>query len=161
MLIIGLVWPEPTSSAAGTRMLQLIDLFQTKNYEITFACAATKSDFSYPLQSKNVKEVEIQLNNESFNAFVKDLNPDYVMFDRYMVEEQYGWRVSMECPQAIKILDTEDLHFLRYARQEAVKKGVEFSNQLLYTDHAKREIASILRSDITLLISSEEKDLLI
>ncbi|QTV05837.1 glycosyltransferase [Faecalibacter bovis] len=161
MLIIGLVWPEPTSSAAGTRMLQLIDLFQSKNYEITFACAATKSDFSYPLQSKNVKEVEIQLNNESFNAFVKDLNPDYVMFDRYMVEEQYGWRVSIECPQAIKILDTEDLHFLRYARQEAVKKGVEFSNQLLYTDHAKREIASILRSDITLLISSEEKDLLI
>lgn len=161
MLIIGLVWPEPTSSAAGTRMLQLIDLFLSENYDITFACAASKSEFSFPLQSKNVKEVEIQLNDQSFNEFIKELNPEIVLFDRYMVEEQYGWRVSMECPNALKILDTEDLHFLRYARQEATKKGVEFSNQFLYSDHAKREIASILRADITLLISKEEKDLLI
>lgn len=161
MLIIGLVWPEPTSSAAGTRMLQLIDLFLTENYDITFACAASKSDYSFPLQTNNVKEVEIQLNDESFNVFVNELNPEVVMFDRYMVEEQYGWRVAMECPNALKILDTEDLHFLRYARQEAIKKGVEFSNQLLYSDHAKREIAAILRSDITLLISKDEKDLLI
>jgi len=161
MLIIGLVWPEPTSSAAGTRMLQLIDLFINRGYEVTFACAASKSEFSFPLQEKGVKELDIKLNDESFNAFVRELNPTIVIFDRYMVEEQYGWRVSQECPNALKILDTEDLHFLRYARQEAIKKGIEFSNSLLYSEYAKREIASILRCDITLLISLEEKDLLI
>ena len=161
MLIIGLVWPEPTSSAAGTRMLQLIDLFLSESYDVTFACAASKSDFSYPLHTKGVTEVEIQLNHERFNAFVKELNPEVVMFDRYMVEEQYGWRVSLECPNAVKVLDTEDLHFLRYARQEAVKKGIEFSPQMLYSDQAKREIASILRCDISLMISKEEIDVLI
>lgn len=161
MLIIGLVWPEPTSSAAGTRMLQLIDLFKAQGYDITFACAAAKSAFSFPLTDWGVHEVAIQLNDESFNTFVKALDPAVVMFDRYMIEEQYGWRVTMECPNALKILDTEDLHFLRYARQEAVKKGIEFNPQFLFSDHAKREIAAILRSDITLLISKEEKDLLI
>ncbi|WP_322970595.1 glycosyltransferase [Faecalibacter sp. LW9] len=160
MLIIGLVWPEPTSSAAGTRMIQLIQLFQSENYHITFASAASKSEFSYPLGDLGVEEVEIQLNDERFNAFIKELNPEVVLFDRYMVEEQYSWRVSAECPNAVKVLDTEDLHFLRYARQEAVKKGVAFSNQMLYSDHAKREIASILRCDVSLMISREEMDML-
>ncbi len=160
LLIIGQVWPEPTSSAAGTHMIQLIDSFNDANYAITFACAASKSDFSYDLPSKNVKEAEIELNDESFNDFVRDLNPDIVLFDRFMIEEQYGWRVTKECPNALKILDTEDLHFLRNARQNASKKGVDFTNDLLFSDLAKREIASILRCDLSLMISRKEIEIL-
>ena len=160
LLIIGQVWPEPTSSAAGTRMIQLIDTFKNANFEISFACAASKSDFSFDLISKNVKEVEIKLNDESFNDFVRNLNPEIVLFDRFMIEEQYGWRVTKECPNAMKILDTEDLHFLRNARQNASKKGIEFSEELLYSDLAKREIASILRCDLSLMISKKEIEIL-
>ncbi|QES94169.1 glycosyltransferase family 4 protein [Empedobacter brevis] len=160
LLIIGQVWPEPTSSAAGTRMIQLIDCFRRAEFEITFACAASKSDFSFELTSKGVNEVEIQLNDESFNGFVRELNPKVVVFDRFMIEEQYGWRVSKECPDALKILDTEDLHFLRNARQEATKKGIDFSDKLLFSDLAKREIASILRCDLSLIISKKEIEIL-
>ncbi len=39
-----------------------------------------------------------------------------------MIEEQYGWRVAKECPNALKILDTEDLHFLRNADRKQLKK---------------------------------------
>src|SRR5690606_6777484 len=49
ILIIGLVWPEPTSSAAGWRMLQLIDQLLQWTDAIHFASAATKSTASYPL----------------------------------------------------------------------------------------------------------------
>ncbi|MGV0752086.1 glycosyltransferase [Empedobacter brevis] len=160
LLIIGQVWPEPTSSAAGTRMIQLIDCFRKAEFEITFACAASKSDFSFELTSKGVNEVEIQLNDKSFNGFVRELNPEIVVFDRFMIEEQYGWRVSKECPDALKILDTEDLHFLRNARQEATKKGIDFSDKLLFSDLAKREIASILRCDLSLIISKKEIEIL-
>jgi len=160
LLIIGQVWPEPTSSAAGTRMIQLIDCFKKAEFEITFACAASKSDFSFDLKSKNVSEVEIKLNDESFNLFIKDLNPAIVLFDRFMIEEQYSWRVNQECPNALKILDTEDLHFLRNARQSASKKGIDFTNELLFSDLAKREIASILRSDLSLIISKKEIEIL-
>lgn len=158
LLIIGMVWPEPTSSAAGTRMIQLIDLFLTQGYEITFASAASKSEFSYDFAGKNVKEQPIKLNDESFNSFLKNLRPNIILFDRFMIEEQYGWRVEQECPDALRILDTEDLHFLRQARQLGAKKE-ELAN--LYSDVAKREIASILRCDISLIISEMEMKLLL
>lgn len=157
ILIIGLVWPEPTSSAAGTRMIQLINLFLRKGYQITFASAASKSDFSYDFSDTGVTEQEIKLNDESFNAFLKTLNPSIVMFDRFMVEEQYGWRVQQECPDAIRILDTEDLHFLRSARQQSDKKQTEID---LFSDTAKRELAAILRCDLSLMISEVEMKIL-
>lgn len=157
LLIIGLVWPEPGSSAAGTRMIQLVDLFLADGYHITFASAASKSDFSYDFSTTNVVEQEIKLNDESFNTFLKALNPDIVLFDRFMIEEQYGWRVQQECPGALRILDTEDLHFLRQARQQSTKKQEALD---LFSDTAKREIAAILRCDLSLIISEAEIKLL-
>jgi len=157
LLIIGMVWPEPASSAAGTRMIQLVDLFLAKGYRITFASAASKSDFSHDFSNTSVIEQEIKLNDESFNSFLKALKPDIVLFDRFMIEEQYGWRVQQECPDALRILDTEDLHFLRQARQQSTKKQ-EILN--LFSDTAKREIAAILRCDLSLIISEMEIKLL-
>jgi len=157
LLVIGLVWPEPASSAAGTRMVQLVDLFLADGYQVTFASAASKSDFSYDFSHTSVLEKEIKLNDESFNTFLKALNPDIVMFDRFMIEEQYGWRVQQECPNAFRILDTEDLHFLRQARQQSTKKQETLN---LFSDIAKREIAAILRCDLSLIISEVEIKLL-
>ena len=55
LVIIGAVWPEPNSTAAGSRMLQLISLFQKQDYEITFLCSASKSDYSFDLSQISVK----------------------------------------------------------------------------------------------------------
>ncbi len=158
--MIGLVWPEPTSSAAGTRMIQLINVFLEEGYQIVFASAASKSEFSHNLVAMGVMEREIKLNDGSFNVFLKEINPQLVLFDRFMVEEQYGWRVQQECPRALKILDTEDLHSLRNAREQAIKQGNSVQNADLYGDLAKREIAAILRSDLSLIISETEMTLL-
>jgi hypothetical protein len=49
------------------------------------------------------------------------MNPSVVLFDRFMMEEQFGWRVSENCPDAIRLLD-EDLHCLRVARQKALRE---------------------------------------
>jgi O-antigen biosynthesis protein len=160
ILIIGLVWPEPASSAAGTRMLQLINLFLSSGCELWFASAASKSEFSYRLTGLGVNEREIKLNDNTFNIFLKELNPAIVLFDRFMVEEQYGWRVTQECPNAMRILDTEDLHCLRHARQQAVKTDVSFTKMDIFTDMAKREIASIIRCDLSLIISEIEMTIL-
>lgn len=160
MLVIGLVWPEPTSSAAGWRILQIIDLFISNGFEVTFASAASKSEYSYPLKDKGIVEKEIALNDSTFDQWIQGLQPDYVLFDRFMVEEQYSWRVSQSCPTAIRILDTEDLHFVRNARQQAYKKGLETEKSMYYSDLAKRELASIYRSDLSILISEFEINLL-
>lgn len=161
VLIIGFVWPEPNSSAAGGRMMQLISLFKAQGFNITFASPAQNSDFMVDLQEFGVDKKSIELNNSSFDTFVKELNPSIVLFDRFMMEEQFGWRVAENCPDALRLLDTEDLHCLRLARQKAFKENRSFNtNDLLIEDVAKREIASILRCDISLIISEFEMELL-
>lgn len=160
LLIIGFVWPEPKSSAAGSRMMQLIDLFQSQGYEVTFACTAQNFEFSEDLLLKGIQTEVIELNSSLFDEFVKKLNPLVVVFDRFMVEEQFGWRVSENCPNALKILDTEDLHLLRNSRQIAVKEEREFVLDDLFSEVAKREIASILRCDLSLMVSEYEIELL-
>ena len=123
VLIIGFVWPEPSSSAAGGRMVQLISIFKEHRFDVTFASPAMDSDYMIDLDSLGVTKKSIALNCSSFDVYVKELNPAVVLFDRFMVEEQFGWRVQQECPQAFTVLDTEDLHFLRKARQKAVKEA--------------------------------------
>src|SRR5690606_35314294 len=158
ILIIGLVFPEPDSSAAGWRMLQLIDFFQKQHYTIHFASAASKSAHSYPLEQNRIIVKHIQLNHASFDDYLHEIQPEIVMFDRFVTEEQFGWRVRNILPNAMTILDTEDLHFVRKSRKKAYKKNLPID---FFSAEAKREIASILRCDLTLLISRFEQNLLI
>ncbi|WP_432410257.1 glycosyltransferase [Rasiella sp. SM2506] len=142
-------------------MLQLIDLFLEQGFESTFASTAVKSERSVDLASLQIEEIAIQLNDASFDFFLKELAPDVVLFDRFITEEQFGWRVAETCPEALRILDTEDLHFLRKAREEAFKKDIPITKANLFTESAKRELASILRCDVSLIISEVEVKLLL
>lgn len=142
-------------------MLQLIEQFLQHDFKITFACPAHKGEKASNLSSLGIDEVSIDVNNTSFDDFIKELQPTIVLFDRFMMEEQFGWRVAENCPKAIRILDTEDLHFLRKTRHLQVRKGENFTTEaLLKSDDTKREIASILRCDMSLIISTFEMDLL-
>lgn len=158
VLVIGCIWPEPNSTAAGSRMMQLIEFFISEGYSLTFATTASESIHRANLESLNISVVPIQLNNASFDVFLRDLQPQIVVFDRFMMEEQFGWRVQAISPDALKILDTEDLHFLRNFR-ELQFKGKN-PGSIKDSDLAKREIASIYRCDLSLIISEVEKELL-
>ena len=160
LLIIGQTFPEPTTTAAGGRMLQLIEMFISHGYAITFASSASSSEKSFNLDSLGVATQQITINDSSFDDFVRQLNPTLVLFDRFITEEQFAWRVTQSCPKALKILDTEDLHFLRKARQQALKNATDVKDANLFTETAKREIASILRCDLSLIISEFEIKLL-
>ncbi|WP_423186741.1 glycosyltransferase [Alishewanella sp. d11] len=165
LVVIGYVWPEPASSAAGSRMLSLIRLFQTQGYQVIFASAAEKSPHRFDLPSIGVAEQSIVLNCDSFQQWLQTLAPQIVMFDRFMLEEQFGWRVAEACPEALRILDMEDVHALRHARHEAVKAdsslvATAVSAERLNNDLAYREVAAIYRCDLTLVISRYEMQLL-
>lgn len=161
ILILGFVWPEPNSSAAGGRMLQLISIFKEQGFDVTFASSSSDSDYMIDLELLGVSKKSIVLNCSSFDVFIKELNPSIVLFDRFMTEEQYGWRVAENCPDALRLLDTEDLHCLRLARQKAFKENRQFTtDDLSMEDITKREIASILRCDVSLMIAEYEMELL-
>jgi len=160
LLIVGWVWPEPKSSAAGSRMMQLIAFFQHIGYQVTFASPAQFSSHMEDLAALHIEPKEIILNCDSFDDYLDQLQPDAVMYDRYMIEEQFGWRVAKVCPNAIRILDTEDLQSLRNARHQAIKKSLPVEQASKNTDLAIREVSAIMRSDLTIMISKAEVELL-
>lgn len=171
VLFIGYVWPEPCSSAAGRRILDLISLFQGMGARVTFACAAEPGQNPADLAALGVTRLPIKLNCSSFDEQVRRLQPDAVVFDRFLCEEQFGWRVERSWPTALRIIDTEDLHCLRAARQQRIKDlGKDGQTDLaaaldpaqlnLNNDIALREIAAIWRSDLSILISPAEVRLL-
>lgn len=142
-------------------MMQLLDVFKKQGYSITVASAASKSDYSADMEALGYQTADIKMNDSSFDVFVKDLNPDVVLFDRFLTEEQFGWRVAENCPDALRMLDTEDLHSLRHVREQCFKKDIPFTTDAwLADDKTKREIASIYRCDLSLIISSYELELL-
>lgn len=157
VLFIGNVWPEVTTTAAGRRVYQLIDFFQVKGYSVHFASTSTVNTFAEELVLKDVSIQVVELNNDSFNEFVTDLNPSVVVYDRFMMEEQFGWRVRDCCPDALTILDTEDLHFLRMSREEVLKGSSKKRSE----EVKLRELSAVLRSDLSLVISKAELALLI
>jgi hypothetical protein len=179
VLVIGYVWPEPRSSAAGGHMMQILETFLQQGWDITFSSPANSGEHRADLTALGIREVPIELNNSSFDTFISELAPDIVLFDRFMMEEQFGWRVEKHCPDAVRVLETSDLQSLRDARQQRLKerlKGNDDANNfsdlfapalreefefMAETDLAKREIAAIYRSDLNLMISEVEIDLLV
>ncbi|WP_167377816.1 glycosyltransferase [Pseudomonas floridensis] len=179
MLIIGYVWPEPRSSAASGHVMQLIRCFLEHGWQITFASPATEGEHRADLASLGIEEVRIELNNSSFDTFVNTLQPDVVLFDQFMIEEQFGWRVEQQCPNALRVLETSDLQSLRHARHQRLKDRLsddasaargssclsELSSPELFqlmagTDLAQREVASLYRCDLNLMTSDVEIELL-
>lgn len=178
VLILGYVWPEPNSSAAGTRMVELINAFTAVGWRVDFACAAAPSAHQINLKTLGVTAHEITLNCSSFNDWVATLAPSAVVFDRFLTEEQFGWRVQAACPNALRIIDTEDFHSLRAAREQLHKEQQQKAdkqrhcvpplvvcNEKLYQTMLAegtvlREVAAIFRSDISLIISKVEMQLL-
>jgi len=164
VLIIGSVWPEPISSGAGLRMMEMIHLFQQQQWPVVFASTAERTEHTSNLDELAVGSQTIAVNDSGFDRFIIELQPDLVLFDRFSMEEQFGWRVEKHCPDTIRIIETIDLHCLRRARhlqfkrQPAVTIAVAQSD--LYNDIAVREIAAIHRSDLSILVSDYEIDLL-
>jgi len=158
ILIFGLHYPEPQSTGAGVRMMQLISMLQANNFDIHFVTTSPKGEFSSDISSLGLKTYKIALNDSSTDILLKSVKPDVVIFDRFITEEQFGWKVDSLCPEALKILDTEDLHFLREERESEIR-GKSIDNQL--SNKAKRELAAMYRCDLNLIISTYEFRLLV
>jgi glycosyltransferase involved in cell wall biosynthesis len=165
-LIVGFVWPETNASAAGLREWALMEHFRAAGWQVSYASPAKENEFSARLRDLGVKTFSCQPNDPRFDDFVRELQPDYVVFDRFMIEEQFGWRVEEHAPDAVRILDTVDLHFLRRAREAALQAGaapksvdLDFISQHAREDFL-RELSSLFRSDHAWVVSSFEEKLL-
>ncbi|TLM79033.1 glycosyltransferase [Microbulbifer harenosus] len=153
-LLLAKQWPEPASTAAGRRTLDILDLLAEAGYRIEIASPAQPTPFQ---ASTGYGEHQIAVNDDRFDAWVRALDPALVIYDRFVMEEQFGWRVHAQCPKAVTLLDTSDFHSLREARHQALKSGQPLD---LFHPIAEREVAAMARCDLAVMISQVEVELL-
>ncbi len=166
VVLIVYVWPEPQSSAAGLRDMNLIESFLWAGWDLVVASPSQLSPHSEKLAQMGLRTAEIQMNDSSFDEWIRSESPDYVIFDRFVTEEQFGWRVQEQCPNAVRVLDTQDLHFLRRTRSRAVDEGktiaeIKLSGLDFSSEDTFREVASLYRCDGVFVLSSFEYELLV
>jgi glycosyltransferase involved in cell wall biosynthesis len=167
-LLLSHVWPEPRSSAAGWRELEWVGAFLERGWSVAFGAATSDNPERAALEARGVLTHAIRPNDPAFDEWVRSYAPDVVLFSRFAIEEQFSWRVRAAAPEAVRVLDTVDLHSLRLARERALREGAtlaelvapEFDPLAHAPDETVRELAAILRSDLSLVLSPAEHRLL-
>ena len=126
VMFVSFLWPEASSSAAGVRTGSLLRAFQSWGWRVHFVACAKPNRHAESLAASGVVTHHVPPNRGAeFEAALAAANPDAVVFDRFMAEEAFSFRVRAACPKAARILDMQDLHSLRYARQSAVETGIK------------------------------------
>ena len=183
VLIFSTVWPEPSSSAAGVRQMQWVDFFREMGAEVILSSPAkekNEQDWGKLSLPPGVRCLPLPLNDSRIKEVLSALKPDVVMFDRFILEEQFGHVIYEVYPDALVVLETQDLHLVRRARESVREEGwstmaiassvfsissssppaLSVPVDFYRTETALRETASISRVDYSFVISSFEEDLL-
>lgn len=161
VVLSALVWPEPESSAAGVKAQQLLDFFVSQGVRVSVHSGAKPGPYSERLEKQGIAVFSCEANDSRFDEWIRGVQPDLVVFDRFMMEEQFSWRVRQNCPGALRVIDNVDFHALRRYREFLHKENKQFAiNEFVEQEDTLRELASYLRSDLTLVISKYEYQLL-
>lgn len=160
------VWPEPESSAAGVRTYALISALLAHGYSVAAISPSQASAWSGRLNAMGVETFTCDPNrSEATEAALGKLAPSLAVYDRFVMEEQFGWRARALWPLALHLVDTQDLHSLRRARERLVAQGKSGKELALPTpeqmgEDLLRELASLYRADAALVVSRFEQQLL-
>jgi len=164
ILWITFVWPEPASSAGGVRTSQLLEASRAAGWEVHVCSPCLPSSHRSALEDRGIPTAHFKPNDSEFDVYVRALQPDVVFFDRFMIEEQFSWRVRAQCPEALRVLDTIDLHSVRRLREKQLDAGntsIAIQDADLLSDDGIRELSAIYRSDLSLVVSDFEHRLLL
>jgi len=144
------------------------------NYDIYYCSSQKQVKIPEELFSKfGVNSVHIpQINDPEVDRVIDYVNPNIVIYDRFITEEQFNWRIRERCPDAVTFIDTQDLHFLRHIREHLKNNGSSITETKNFQislnntpDHLMngvlRELSSMHRTDATIVSSSFERDYLI
>lgn len=152
------LWPEPRSSAAGVRTLEMSQFLQRLGYDLVGVAPGVASSHSEAWNKNGVRTLTCDPNSSVSAKDLEALSPDLVVYDRFYTEEKYGWRARELWPEALHVIDTSDLHSLRGARQRALQAGADVIHPHadFFGEDFLREMASLHRADVCLVVSRHE-----
>lgn len=146
--------------------MNLIQASLRAGWNVKVLSPSQSNAFESQLQALGVVTHSIRANDPAFDSLILKIEPDAVVFDRFLMEEQFGWRVRKNVPQALRIVDTQDLHSLRRFREVRATETPQWDVVLDHpigeaaTADLLRELSSIWRSDLSLILSDREHALL-
>lgn len=182
------IWPQPDASAAGVRTAELLKYFASSKRSsfdgVHYGCGQPASP---PTLFPDVRMHCVPTNRSDrihtflHGDFCKHLKA--VVFDRFFAEEAYSFHIYNERPEVLRVLDMQDMHSLRNHRQamiksmdldqkdrglacfkdgELMKSFPQLSQTAEKTSYSMllRELSAIHRSDLVLVCSQFELDLL-
>ena len=167
-LILGPHFPERASSAGGARIWEVIETLQSRLVLVHFASSGAWNSSALELQANGVRTHRVRLNTLDLVELLPSIQPDWVIYDRFLSEEHWGPSVRTAAPRVTQICEVMDFHALRKARAGHVDqwdqppRTQEQWAQLFDGVRAElfRELASFHRVDALIVLSDVERWLL-
>ncbi|HET7403287.1 MAG TPA: glycosyltransferase [Usitatibacter sp.] len=151
----------PDHDSGSLRTWRLIEEMHALGCKVTFVAENLEKREPYVarLQQMGV-EVLYAPYVTSIRALVEERGSEFdvVILARYYVAAHYIASVRRHAPQALLVLDTIDLHFLRQRRLAALQQSASIaqSAEAIY----RQEIDCIQRCDVTWVVSDVEREIL-
>ena len=177
-VLVAANWPSAEQSAAGARSLGIMQALHEHagvHWAVVSPCRFT--EFGERVASLEhvtgpVRQVEPNVaDGDSMETVLRNWNPDLVVFDRFYMHEMFGDRVRETAPNAVRVVDTQDLHFLRVERGEALQEDAALEDVPSIEEilgHARessrvfeREMTALRESDAVVVTSPVERGLLV
>ena len=149
-------WPEPNATAAGIRTMSLLQHFSSSPTSpftsVHFGSGAKNfpQSLNNIIVANNIHWHKIKPNRtDDMTKLLETITANYgpvraVIFDRFYSEEAFSFRIRSICPDAMLILDMQDVHSLRAMRQCVVE---EYEGTSANTTMTKELMQTVMELD--------------
>jgi GT2 family glycosyltransferase len=161
LLYIDATIAMPDQDSGSVRVSRLLSAARVRGCKVTFIPDNLQyiEPYTGDLQDAGI-EVQYYPYLKSIEEFLEAHGAEYdvIILARYYVAEKYVAAVRKYAPMALLVLDTVDLHYLRQRRLAEIEGGMNAVQAAEKT--FAREIAVMRASDVTLVVSEAEKEIL-
>ena len=157
MLVVDSMAPDPIRDSGSLRLTHVVQLLHADGWQIDFIVA---DGFATPGDVTRLAAIGVRYQPGNPLHWLRREGPklDAVLLCRLPVASQYLDVIRQNCPAAKIAYDTVDLHYIREQRAATLT-----GNKRLHRHAARsrrRELDAVSRSDVTLVVSQEEKQTL-
>ncbi|TVR98489.1 MAG: glycosyltransferase [Wenzhouxiangellaceae bacterium] len=161
LLLIDAVMPQPDHDSGSVRIVAMMELLRDMGYQVSFMPENRLRVAGY---GERLQQAGIELlcapQVSMLEPWLEQHGPalDMIIVSRHYVLAPMLELLRRYAPQAPLVFDTVDLHFLREEREAEVSKSAEIAARADAT--RRQELALIEASDVTLVVSPVEQQLL-
>ena len=161
VLVVDACMLTPDQDAGSLRMFEMLGIMRDMGCKVTFVADNLEHRQPYVGQ---IQAMGVEVLHHPYLSSIRQLierdaiHYDVVMLCRAPVAAQYVDLVRTCAPRAKLVFDTVDLHFLRMERQAELADDAAL--RLAAANMRRQELDIIAKSDLTLVVSPVEQDLL-